>query len=97
MSNLGQPVRIKYIPSLAFLCHLPVTCDRQAMQASRQDLGEGSRVLSPVTYSKKRYGTRLEPYKKISHKKLTHWFKLIGTVLQDPAVLAENMYNMDKC
>lgn len=25
-----------------------------------------------------------------------HWFEVIGAVLQDPAILAENVYNMDE-
>jgi hypothetical protein len=28
--------------------------------------------------------------------KVTHWFEVIGKVLQDPAILAENVYNMDE-
>jgi hypothetical protein len=29
-------------------------------------------------------------------KKITHWFKIIEPVLQDLAILAENIYNMDE-
>lgn len=28
--------------------------------------------------------------------KITHWFEVIGKVLQDPAILRENVYNMDE-
>jgi hypothetical protein len=28
--------------------------------------------------------------------KITHWFKVIGRVLRDPAILPENVYNMDE-
>ena len=28
--------------------------------------------------------------------KITHWFEVIGKVLQDPVILAENVYNMDE-
>jgi hypothetical protein len=30
------------------------------------------------------------------YDKITHWFEVIGKVLQDPAILPENVYNMDK-
>jgi hypothetical protein len=30
------------------------------------------------------------------YPKSVHWFEVIGTVLRDPAVLAENVYNMDE-
>ena len=30
------------------------------------------------------------------YDKIIHWFELIGKVLQDPAVLPENVYNMDE-
>lgn len=28
--------------------------------------------------------------------KITHWFEVIGRILQDQAILAENVYNMDE-
>ena len=28
--------------------------------------------------------------------KIAHWFKVIERVIQDPAILPENVYNMDK-
>jgi hypothetical protein len=30
------------------------------------------------------------------YDKITHWFKVIGKVLQDPAILPENVYNIDE-
>jgi hypothetical protein len=30
------------------------------------------------------------------YDKITHWFEVIGKVLQDPAILPENVYNMDE-
>jgi hypothetical protein len=30
------------------------------------------------------------------YDKITHWFEAIGKVLQDPAILPENVYNMDE-
>ncbi|KAF1927188.1 DDE-domain-containing protein [Didymella exigua CBS 183.55] len=33
---------------------------------------------------------------KYIYKKISHWFKVIKEVLEDPAVVPENVYNMDK-
>jgi len=30
------------------------------------------------------------------YNKIIHWFEVIGEVLQDPAILLENVYNMDE-
>ena len=30
------------------------------------------------------------------YDKVTHWFEVIGKELQNPAILAENVYNMDE-
>jgi hypothetical protein len=30
------------------------------------------------------------------YDKIIHWFEVIEKVLQDPAILAENVYNMDE-
>ncbi|TVY12709.1 hypothetical protein LARI1_G009559 [Lachnellula arida] len=35
-------------------------------------------------------------HEKNIYRKVTHWFEVIKDVLQDPAVLAENVYNMDE-
>jgi hypothetical protein len=35
-------------------------------------------------------------YKKNTYTKIIYWFEVIGKVLQDPALLAENVYNIDK-
>ena len=30
------------------------------------------------------------------YDKITYWFEVIGKVLEDPAILPENVYNMDE-
>jgi hypothetical protein len=35
-------------------------------------------------------------HEKNIYPKSVHWFEVIGQVLQDPAVQAENFYNMDE-
>lgn len=35
-------------------------------------------------------------HEKNTYEKITHWFKVIRKILQDPAILVENIYNMDE-
>jgi hypothetical protein len=35
-------------------------------------------------------------HEKNTYEKIIHWFEVIGKVLQDPAILAKNVYNMDE-
>jgi hypothetical protein len=35
-------------------------------------------------------------HEKNIYGKVIHWFKVIGKILQDPAILAENIYNIDE-
>jgi hypothetical protein len=37
-----------------------------------------------------------ERYENSIYDKTTHWFEVVGKVLQDPAILPENAYNMDE-
>jgi hypothetical protein len=98
MSDLGQPVRIKYIPSLAFSVarqRSNVTTDNpikppgknwaRAFEKRNPEL-KARRVRS---IDWKRHGNNI-------YVKITHWFEVIGRVVQDPAILPENVYNMDE-
>ena len=37
-----------------------------------------------------------ERYENNIYNKIIHWFKVIGKVLEDPAILAENVYNINE-
>jgi hypothetical protein len=96
MYELGQPIRIKFIPSIAF------SITRQRPEADRPLKPPGknwtkalekrhprlqARRVSPLDWSR---------HEKNIRGKVTHWFEVIGKILQDPAILAENVYNMDE-
>ncbi|KAK7192829.1 transposase [Paraphaeosphaeria sporulosa] len=93
MSNLGYPVRIKYIPSLALIL---------ARQRSPTAKPPGknwprafekrhpkfkARTVKAIDW--KRHGNNIYP-------KIVDWFDVIGPIIQDPAILPENVYNMDE-
>jgi hypothetical protein len=74
-SSFGQPVRIKYIPTLAFSI---------------------ARRRSPASRPNKPPGKNWKRHEVHTYDKVTEWFEVIGKVLQDPAILPENVYNMDE-
>lgn len=83
MSDFGQPVRIKFIPSLAFsVIHQRPLSDRPLKPPGRnwaKALEKRHPILQARTYNK-----------------IIYWFEVIKKVLQDPTVVTENVYNMDE-
>ena len=91
---LGQPVRVKYIPAIAF----SVTRHRP----------EADRPLKPPHYSwAKRFEKRRmelvirknkpQAWNRYNiYDKVVYWFKVIGAELHKPEFLLENVYNMDE-
>lgn len=98
MSDLGQPVRIKYVPSLAFSV------------VRQRSSGTGSAVVKPPNKNWSRAFERRHPelkarkvraidwkrHEKNIHTKTTQWYQVIEGVVQHPAVRRENVYNMDE-
>ena len=95
MSNLGHPVRIKFIRSLAFSVARRRSTDNpikppgknwpQAFEKRHPELK--ARRVKAMDW--KRHGGHI-------YDKVTEWFEVIGKVLQDPAIRPENVYNMDE-
>ena len=96
MSDLGQPVRIKYIPEIAFR----VTCQRSPTDRPPKPPGKnwanGLEKRHPELKSRRVKALDWNRHEKNTYEKITHWFEVIGKVLQDPDTLAENVYNMDE-
>ena len=95
MSNLGQPIRIKFIPSLAFIIGRKRSTNKpikppnknwpRAFEKRHPELK--ARKVRAIDW--KRHGNNI-------YDKITEWFEVIRAVLLDPAILAENVYNMDE-
>ena len=89
-------------PFNSFYCHPQAahTSSRQTAQASREELGEGSKVENrhPVLQARRVSALDWNHYEKNISWKVIHWFEVITSrkILQDPAILAENIYNMDE-
>ena len=96
MSNLGHPVRIKFVPSLAFR----VTRHRRATDRPLKPPGRNwSKALEkrhPELIARRVKASDWNRHEKNIYGKITHWFEVIKDVLQDPAVLVGDVYNMDE-
>jgi hypothetical protein len=96
MSDLGQSVRIKFIPALAFR----VTCQRPTTDRPLKPPGRNwTKALEkrhPELVARRVKALDWNRHEKNIYGKITHWFEVMKDVLQDPAVLVENVYNMDE-
>ena len=94
--DLKQPVRIKYIPSIAF------NATRQRPAADRPPKPPGRNWAKALENrhaelkAKRLTALDWNRHEKNIYGKIAHWFEVIGRILQDPAILAENVYNMDE-
>ena len=95
MSSLGQPVRIKFIPSLAF----SIACQRSANKPTKPPCKNWARAFEkrhPELKARRVRAIDWKRHENNTYDKMIEWFEVIGKVLQDPAVLSKNVYNMDE-
>jgi hypothetical protein len=96
MSDLGQPVRIKHIPSLAFVAtHARSPTDRPHKPPGK-NWAKAFEKRHPETTARRVTALDWNRHEKNIANKMTHWFEVIERVLGDPAILAENVFNMDE-
>jgi hypothetical protein len=95
MADLGNPVRIKYLPSLAF----SIARQRSTNKATKppgKNWPRGFQNRHPALKSRRVRAMTWERHENNIYNKIIHWFEVIKEVLQDPAILLENVYNMDE-
>jgi hypothetical protein len=96
MSTFGQPVRIKYIPTLAF------SIARRRSPASRpskppdKNWAQAFGKRHPELKAKRVRSIDWRRHEIHIYDKVTEWFEVIGQVLRNPAIRPENIYNMDE-
>jgi hypothetical protein len=87
---------MKFIPSLAFR----VTYHRPATERPLKPPGRNwSKALEkhyPELVARRVKVLDWNRYKKNIYRKIIYWFEVIKDILQDPAVLVGNVYNMDE-
>ena len=91
---LGRPVRVKYIRSIAFsLARQRPVADRPSKPPNK-NWPQSFYKRHPELRASKNGALDWNRYD--IYDKVVHWFEVIGKVLRDPAVLQENVYNMDE-
>ena len=96
MSDLGYPIRMKFIPSIAF----SVTRQRPAAERPLKPPGRNwTKALEnrhPELRARRLKALDWNRHEKNTYGKITRWFEVIARVLQDPAIEPKNVFNMDE-
>ncbi|KFY05438.1 hypothetical protein V491_09129 [Pseudogymnoascus sp. VKM F-3775] len=96
MSDLGNHVRIKFIGSLAFSIARQRSTTDKAIKPPGKNWPRAFSKRHPILKPRRVKARDWRRHDNNIYDKSTHWFEVIGTVLQDPAILPENVYNMDE-
>jgi hypothetical protein len=96
MSNHGSPVRIKFLPSLAFSIARQRSSVHKALKPPGRNWAQGFEKRHPELKSRRVRAMDWNRHENNIYNKITDWFEKIGKALQDPALLSENVYNMDE-
>jgi hypothetical protein len=96
MSDLGQPVRIKFIPLLAFCVARQRSERAQPPKPPNKNWARTFEKRHPDTQARRVTALDWNRHEKNTYWKISYWVEVIGRVLQAPTVLAENVYNMDE-
>jgi hypothetical protein len=95
IADLGNPMRIKCLPALAFsIARQRLT--NKAAKPPGKNWPRGFQKRHPALKSRRMRAIAWERHKNNIYDKITHWFKIIREVLNDPAILPENVYNIDE-
>jgi len=91
---LGRSIRMKYLRSIAFsLASQRPPADRPSKPPYRNWPQDFYKRRAELRASK---SSALDWNRYDIYNKVVQWFEVIGKVLEDPAVLPENVYNMDE-
>ena len=96
MSDLGSPIRIKFLPSLAFSIARRRSVTNQATKPSGKNWALAFKRHHSALKSRRVAALDWRRHGNNTYNKTVHWFELIGKVLQDPAIIPENVHNMDE-
>jgi len=94
--DLGNPVRIKFVPSLAFSIARQRFTTRKAIKPLGKNWALGFLKRHLALKSRRVRAIDWKRHENNIYDKITHWFEVISKVLQDPAILSKNVYNMDE-
>ena len=96
MSDLGNPVQIKYLSSLAFSIARQRSMTNKTIKRPGKNWHQGIEKRHPVLKSRRVRVIDWKRHESNTYNKIVYRVGVIGRVLRDPAVLPENVYNMDE-
>ena len=96
MANLGHPVRIKFIRSLAFSIARQRSTTTQPDKPPGKNWPKAFAERNPELQARKVKAMDWKRHENNVYDKIIEWFDVIGQVLKDPSVLPGNVYNMDE-
>lgn len=96
MSDLGSLIRIKFLLSLAFSIARRRSSTDRVTKPPGKNWAYAFTRRHPALKLKRVRALDWRRHGNNTYNKIIYWFKLISKVLQDPAILPENIYNMDE-
>ena len=96
MALLGQPIRMKFIPAIAFSATRERPKADRPLKPPGKNWAKALENRHPELQARRLSALDWNRHEKNTYDKVVHWFAVIGEVLKDPAVWAENVYNMDE-
>jgi hypothetical protein len=96
MSSFGHPVRIKYIPSLAFSIARRRSTAIKSIKPPGKNWAQAFEKRHKELKARKVRAIDWKRHENNIYSKIAEWFEVMEKVLQDPAILSENVYNMDE-
>jgi hypothetical protein len=96
MSNIGYPIRIKYIASLAFIIARRRSSVDIPIKPPGKNWHKAFEKRNPELNSRKVKAVDWKRHDNNIYNKVSHWFEVIRPEIQDVDVLPENVYNMDE-
>ena len=95
MSDLGTPVRIKYIPSIAFSVTRGRPEPDRPLKPPGKNWAKSLEKRHPEVKARKVKALDWDRHEKNIFPKIEHWFQVIGKVLKGSDIEQENVYSMD--
>jgi len=96
MSDLGQPVRIKYIPSIAFLATRHRSIEERPLKPPGKNWAKALEKRNPLLKARRVKALDWKRHERNIYEKITDWFTKIGPVVEDPIIRLEKVYNFDE-
>ena len=96
MSDFEQPVRIRFVPSLAFVVTHQRPLSHRPLKPSGRNWAKALEKRHPIIQARRVRPLDWNRHEQNTYNKIVHWSEVIGKILQDPTVMTENVYNIDE-